>query len=130
MPEIEKLKWKKPRHKNAYPWEYGPVRNLCAVLEEQFNTVDEKKKAVKWMWQIRYNDGHVGCPSWGYTETIEQAKREAEVWLRGFESCDRDIKDTFELLEKAKKYGWEGWMSGRLAVMYQSSGITPPKEKP
>ena len=122
------IKWKRPKHKHAYPWESSPVGNLCAVLQEQFNTVDEKKKEVKWMWMITYNDGHVGCPSWGYTYSIEEAKKQAGIWLRGHGNSMRHQKELVELLGNAKKYGWESWMSGRLAHICWGAGIDIPKD--
>lgn len=123
--DARELKWRKRFHgkKLYWPWNYGDVGNLMAVLEEQHSAVDEKGEDVNWSWWITYTDGHVGCPGWGHTRTIEEAKRQAEIWLRGYRNCQHDLKDAFGLLEKAKKYGWESWMTSRLAYLRQTTGI-------
>lgn len=104
---MSKLKWKRPKHKNAYPWQSSDVDNYAAVLEEQFNTVDENKKEVKWMWQIQYNDGHVGCPGYGYCQTLEEAKSEAAVWFRGYYNGKRvGSEEKHEDLKPLGKVAW------------------------
>jgi len=100
-----KIKWKKDRRKHGFDYISSNFRNFVAVLEEQFDVVDKKGKEVKWMRTIRYNSGHVGCPSWGYGRTVEEAKEGAEAWLHGYGSALCDLKMEIELQDWRSRSG-------------------------
>ncbi len=69
-----------------------PISVYTGILEQQYNVVNKKGEKLEWMWRIYYNDGHVGCPYWGYTKTKEEAKRQVEIWMDGVKTAMNHFK--------------------------------------